>query len=86
VSISENEVTMVIMDGRPRHALRRGTVELARQQWLWFGSVVILGVASGIVLAVGTSMVAGSTALGITAVAAALILGFGRHRHHLGGD
>ncbi|MEU4695327.1 hypothetical protein [Actinoplanes sp. NPDC023714] len=67
------------MDEKPRFAIRRGAVELSRRQWSLLGGVLVIGITSAILLVATVSPAAGAIALGITAVTAALTIGFG-HR------
>ncbi|MEU8238409.1 hypothetical protein AB0C07_09200 [Actinoplanes missouriensis] len=66
------------MEEKPRFAIRRGAVGLTRRQWVILGGVLGVGIAATIVLVVVVSLAAGGVALGATAVAAGLTIGFGR--------
>jgi uncharacterized membrane protein YdcZ (DUF606 family) len=70
--------TVMDVEEESRSALRPGAVELTRRQWVFLGGVLGVGVAAAIVLASTVSPAAGAVTLGVTAVAAALTIGFGR--------
>jgi hypothetical protein len=65
------------VEEKPRYALRRGAVELTRRQRTLLGGILVAGVAAATVLIAAVSPAAGAIALGVTAVAGALTIGFG---------
>jgi hypothetical protein len=70
---------VVGVEEKPRYPIRRGAIELSRRQWILLGGILIVGIVTATVLIAAATPAAGGIALGTTAVAAGLTIGFGRH-------